>query len=302
MDGIEKKLGIVILNYLNYKDTLECVKSLQKQSYESFYIVVVDNHSPNESYQILRNKLSVFGNVSVVQTDANLGFAKGNNYGIRILKKMGIRRILVSNNDVVFFDEDYLDHLTSLEYAPCVGMIGTAIINANGGNHNPVPVSKFTYRQFRMYEAAADFKRWSIKCMPSIKRLYDFRRSLIKKESEPHVDASMTHILDPESEMLHGSVLYFTENFLNTYDGFYPGTFLYAEEDILNLLCQRTEMRQMYVSSIVVKHKEDGSSDMAWKDQDKDKVKSRYQRQSLHRLDLLRKKDDKQLKESFIQH
>ena len=29
------------------------------------------------------------------------------------------------------------------------------------------------------------------------------------------------------------------------------GRFLYVEEDILNLLCQRTGMRQMYVSSIV---------------------------------------------------
>lgn len=36
MDITEKTLGIVILNYLNYKDTLECVKSLLGQSYKAF--------------------------------------------------------------------------------------------------------------------------------------------------------------------------------------------------------------------------------------------------------------------------
>ena len=59
MDITEKTLGIVILNYLNYKDTLECVKSLLGQSYKAFYIVIVDNHSANESYQVLRNNFLV---------------------------------------------------------------------------------------------------------------------------------------------------------------------------------------------------------------------------------------------------
>ena len=114
MDITEKTLGIVILNYLNYKDTLECVKSLLGQSYKAFYIVIVDNHSANESYQVLRNKFSGVENISVVQTSANLGFAKGNNQGIKILKEMGIRKVLVSNNDVIFFDKYYLEHLVDL--------------------------------------------------------------------------------------------------------------------------------------------------------------------------------------------
>ena len=302
MDITEKTLGIVILNYLNYKDTLECVKSLLGQSYKAFYIVIVDNHSANESYQVLRNKFFGVENISVVQTSANLGFAKGNNQGIKILKEMGIRKVLVSNNDVIFFDKYYLEHLVDLKYKSCVGMIGTAIINADGGNHNPVPVSNLTYGRFRMYEIAASFKCWSTRYVPGIKKLYDFKHSLVKKEtSSQHIDGSRTHILNPEFEMLHGSVLYFTENFLNEYDGFYPGTFLYVEEDILNLLCQRTGMRQMYVSSIVVKHKEDGSSDMAWENRDKRKMKSHYQRQSLRCLDSLRRKPVDQLKSAFLQ-
>ena len=153
-----------------------------------------------------------------------------------------------------------------------------------------------------MYEIAASFKCWSTRYVPGIKKLYDFKHSLVKKEtSSQHIDGSRTHILNPEFEMLHGSVLYFTENFLNEYDGFYPGTFLYVEEDILNLLCQRTGMRQMYVSSIVVKHKEDGSSDMAWENRDKRKMKSHYQRQSLRCLDSLRRKPVDQLKSAFLQ-
>lgn len=299
MNITEKTLGIVILNYLNYWDTLECVKSLQNQSFKSFYIVIIDNHSLNESYRVLRDSLSDFENISIIQTSSNLGFAKGNNAGIKFLKEKGIRRILVSNNDVVFFDKNYLNDLAALKYNTNIGMIGTAIINADGGNHNPVRVSNLTYRRFRKNELTTSFKNWSIRCIPAINKLYDFKHSLIRKKAQPYVDGSRTHVLNPQFEMLHGSVIYFTENFLNQYDGFYPGTFLYVEEDILNLLCQRTEMRQLYISSIVVKHKEDGSSDMAWKNQDKDKMKNRYLKQSLRCLDSLRKKDDNQLRECF---
>ncbi len=53
---IEPHLGIVTINYLNWRDTVEMVKSLQKQSFQSFHLVIVDNHSGNGSFQ----KLSEF--------------------------------------------------------------------------------------------------------------------------------------------------------------------------------------------------------------------------------------------------
>lgn len=52
------KIGIVILNYKTYKDTIRLVKDLLSFSIsDDFIIVVVDNDSPNESYSVLDDSL-----------------------------------------------------------------------------------------------------------------------------------------------------------------------------------------------------------------------------------------------------
>ena len=51
-----EKISIVLLNYLNYTDTLECVNSILEMEYELAGIVIVDNHSNNESFQKLYKK------------------------------------------------------------------------------------------------------------------------------------------------------------------------------------------------------------------------------------------------------
>jgi GT2 family glycosyltransferase len=43
------KAYIIVLNYKNWEDTLECLESLYKLDYSNFQIVVVDNASPNDS-------------------------------------------------------------------------------------------------------------------------------------------------------------------------------------------------------------------------------------------------------------
>ena len=49
----EKEIGIVVLNYKNFHETIECVKSILLQKDVFFNIVIVDNGSSNESYDEL---------------------------------------------------------------------------------------------------------------------------------------------------------------------------------------------------------------------------------------------------------
>ena len=81
------KVGIVILNYLNYKDTIECVESIFNMKYDIAGIVIVDNHSENESYNVLKKLYKNRLNVSVIQSNRNYGFAKGNNIGIKVVRQ-----------------------------------------------------------------------------------------------------------------------------------------------------------------------------------------------------------------------
>jgi hypothetical protein len=51
--------GFVILNYLNYLDTIELLDSIAVQEWsDSVYIYVVDNGSPNDSVMHLNNAIS----------------------------------------------------------------------------------------------------------------------------------------------------------------------------------------------------------------------------------------------------
>lgn len=51
---IEKKVSIILVNYKNYKDTIKCLDSLKKVMYQNLSIIVVDNNSKDDSFEILK--------------------------------------------------------------------------------------------------------------------------------------------------------------------------------------------------------------------------------------------------------
>lgn len=73
-------VSIVILNY-NGKAFLErCLPSLLGQSYPEIEIILVDNASSDDSLDYLRKE---FPSVKIIANKENLGFAAGNNIGIK---------------------------------------------------------------------------------------------------------------------------------------------------------------------------------------------------------------------------
>lgn len=108
---MSKRIGIVILNYKTYIDTEKLVNEIlsQQSSYE-LHIQVVDNASPNESYEYLKERFSHVSNVDVYYNPTNSGFARGNNVGLRLLKDCHVDYALVLNNDI-HFDLSLLDKL-----------------------------------------------------------------------------------------------------------------------------------------------------------------------------------------------
>ncbi len=50
-----QKVYIIIVNYNNWKDTIECLESVLKIKYEDYQIIVVDNDSPNNSMEYITN-------------------------------------------------------------------------------------------------------------------------------------------------------------------------------------------------------------------------------------------------------
>lgn len=92
------KIYLIVLNYCGKEDTAECVESLLRMEELAAKIVVVDNGSTDDSVAFLRGR---FPGLAVIETGANLGYAEGNNVGIRFALEEGADGALLLNNDTV---------------------------------------------------------------------------------------------------------------------------------------------------------------------------------------------------------
>jgi GT2 family glycosyltransferase len=92
------KVTIIVLNWNGKADTVECLRSLGAIAYPNFEVVVVDNGSQDDSVKTIRQS---FPDLQIMETGANLGYAGGNNVGIREAMNRGAEYLLLLNNDTV---------------------------------------------------------------------------------------------------------------------------------------------------------------------------------------------------------
>lgn len=111
---------IVVLNWNGLADTLECLESLSHVDYPSYEAVVVDNGSTDGSVKAIQGR---FPNTRLIENSENLGFAGGNNVGLRHALACDVDYVLLLNNDTVV-DPRFLIEL--IEVARADGEIGIA--------------------------------------------------------------------------------------------------------------------------------------------------------------------------------
>lgn len=90
------RVGIVVLNWNNYRDSAKCLESLSEIQYPNFDVYVVDNGSTDNSGKRLAED---FPWSTVIFNKENRGFATGNNKGIEKAFKDECEHILILNND-----------------------------------------------------------------------------------------------------------------------------------------------------------------------------------------------------------
>jgi GT2 family glycosyltransferase len=115
---------IVVLSWNDREETLSCLECLRELWTVDVGIVVVDQGSTDGSVELIRTR---FPNAVLIQNDRNLGFAEGNNLGIRHGLAHGAEWVMLLNNDARLAS----DAVTALDAAaaqyPSAGVLSPVI-------------------------------------------------------------------------------------------------------------------------------------------------------------------------------
>lgn len=129
---MNKKIYTVILNYNNFDDTKECIDSLINNTINiSNTIVVVDNASLDDSLEKL---VDLYKEKCVyIKNDENLGYAGGNNIGIKYALDHGADYVCILNNDTVIPMDFFNPCIEYLEKNDNVAFVGPVIVDYYSG-------------------------------------------------------------------------------------------------------------------------------------------------------------------------
>ena len=114
---MKARISIISVNYNGFTLTASMIDSLRRHVTTPLEIVVVDNGSARDEAALLRERYS---DIVVLRSDENLGFAGGNNLGIRAATG---DCLLLLNNDTEVTDNT-LHHLAeTLDADPSIGAV-----------------------------------------------------------------------------------------------------------------------------------------------------------------------------------
>lgn len=123
------KASIIILTFNNLALNRLCVESLyQRTEWPNFEVIVVDNASSDETPRYLKEVEETLPGLCVILNDQNLGFAAGNNIG---LKQATGQYLVLLNNDTVLARGWLSTLIRHLNADPGIGLIGP-VTNAIG--------------------------------------------------------------------------------------------------------------------------------------------------------------------------
>lgn len=257
-------IGIVILNYYCYNDTINCVNDFLKQETNNVnvYISIVDNNSSNDSFEKIASYFLTKKNIIVCKTDKNIGFAKGNNFGYaKLLSHFDVvfDYIICSNDDILIERKDLFSWIESSFNKTNFSVLGPDIYSLSYKYHQNPMICKSTSRK--------DIKKEIFKL--KILKLY-LTINVFSKKKEKYFIADCDYQNAVFNKTLNGAFLIFSKLYFEEYKNlFNSNTFLYLEEDLLKLRCDKKGLKMVYLPDFTVNHIQESSTNIINKSQRK---------------------------------
>ncbi len=121
----------IVLNFRSPKDTMRCIEALKDQTIaEKISILVVDNHSDDESIGWFRARLKSDTAIRIIEQRSNTGYGRGNNAALHYVRS---EFVLIINPDNTLPSGGIERMLESLQKRTDTGIVGPALVYPNGG-------------------------------------------------------------------------------------------------------------------------------------------------------------------------
>lgn len=243
-------IGIVVLNYNTWNDSIKCVESIITVTTVPYRIYIVDNCSlVNPSLEQLNWLCN--NNVKIIFNEGNFGYAVGNNIGLKCAYNDGCTSFIVSNSDVILKDDCIDKMIKYAENNPKVGIVAPVIYNREGCLQPIYMLSKLT--------ALGKIKNMMLST-PLRSLFRSFKESFVmdKVPSRPLKVFGVS-----------GCFFLITKDCYNRVFPFDENTFLYEEEYILGCKLERENIEAHILPTAKVIHAEavstGGISDFSYK-------------------------------------
>lgn len=220
---------VILLNYNSSGDCRKCVSFLKRQQGVDTEIILVDNCSKEEDVIALRDLAQEQG-CTLIENKENRGYNAGNNIGLRYASERGYKYALIANPDMEFPQPDYLARMVAkMDEDPQIVVCGSNIIDLDGLRQSPKRFTSYSEELFWFF--------------------YSFKRLICKH--------SGSIILSPKNQycdMLMGSCILVSIDFIKQIDFFDEGVFLYCEEPILGKQVAKSNKKMFYFHDITALH------------------------------------------------
>lgn len=272
MKKTKKKIIFIILHYMAVEVTLECIRHVMDfVDTGEYQIIVVDNNSPDDSYNLLCEKYQYNTFVDLVHSEDNLGFTGGNNLGIRYVReKYEFDFLVLMNNDVFLLETLLLNKVERYYEKYHFAVAGPRVVDRYGVSSNPVaidlPAEDIINRRIEEHEKMLRLNRLHLMMV-----YYRYRRLRTKLERCNKIIRNREKKKVSENEVkkdvvLHGSCWIFSNDFFREYEGLSEKKALFAEEQTLLYKLRKRQLLSVYLPDVLVVHMEDMSTNAAYKE------------------------------------
>lgn len=216
------KLSVIILNY-NVSAFLDlCLQSVEAAITNlNAEIIVVDNHSPDDSCQMVLQK---YPKVKLIANSENFGFSKGNNMGVK--QALG-DYVCILNPDTMVPEDAFEQLLSFSDQQEKLGIVGCKLIDGAG---NFLPESKRNVPT--LWNAFKKLIGWS----------KDYYAEKINLNDSGEVD------------ILVGAFMLMKRNLYIQLNGFDEDFFMYGEDVDLSFRAQKAGFKNWYIGNLSVLH------------------------------------------------